>query len=153
MEEGTKKRNALEISEELARLGATMGIQSTLDQNVVSFSALTENLDASLDVFADVVLNPAFPGAEFNRVRNQRLAGIQREKAAPRSLAYRLFPPLLYGADHAYGLPLTGTGTEASVSALTRIALVDFHKTWFRPNNATLVVVGATTLESDRART
>jgi zinc protease len=60
---------------------------------------------------------------------------------------------LLYGADHAYGLPLTGTGTEASVSALTRIALVDFHKTWFRPNNATLVVVGATTLESDRART
>jgi zinc protease len=153
MEEDTKKRNALEISEELARLGATMGIQSTLDQNVVSFSALTENLDASLDVFADVVLNPAFPGAEFNRVRNQRLAGIQREKAAPRSLAYRLFPPLLYGADHAYGLPLTGTGTEASVSALTRIALVDFHKTWFRPNNATLVVVGATTLESDRART
>ena len=54
---------------------------------------------------------------------------------------------MLWGDDHAYGLPLTGTGTEASVAALTRDALADFHHTWFRPNNATLVVVGATSLD------
>ncbi|HJP33464.1 MAG TPA: insulinase family protein [Candidatus Latescibacteria bacterium] len=76
MEEGTKKRSALEISDELAMLGATLSMRSTLDQNVVSFSALKENLDASLDVMADVVLSPAFPQDEFDRVQKQRLAGI-----------------------------------------------------------------------------
>ena len=146
MEEGTKKRSSLEISEELAMLGATLSMQSTLDQNVVSFSALKENLDASLDILADVVLNPAFPQVEFQRVQKQRIASIQREKATPRNLMYRLFPPLLFGTDHAYGLPLTGTGTETSVADLTRDDLIDFHRTWFRPNNATLVIVGATTL-------
>ena len=129
MEEGTKKRSSLEISEELAMLGATLSMQSTLDQNVVSFSALKENLDASLDILADVVLNPAFPQVEFQRVQKQRIAGIQREKATPRNLMYRLFPPLLFGDDHAYGLPLTGTGTESSVADLTRDALIDFHRT------------------------
>lgn len=146
MEEGTSSRDALQISDELATLGATFGVRSSLDQNVVTLSALKDNLDASLDVFADIVLHPAFPADQFERVRSQRLAAIQREKAAARSLAMRLYPPLLFGDGHAYGLPLTGTGTEASIAAMTRGALAAFHKTWFRPNNATLVVVGATTL-------
>ena len=61
-------------------------------------------------------------------------------------MGLRVFPALLYGKGHAYGNPLTGSGTEASVSKLTRDDLVKFHHTWFRPNNATLVVVGDTTL-------
>ena len=57
-------------------------------------------------------------------------------------MALRVFPLILYGDDHAYGIPLTGSGTEAAVSGLTRQDLSDFHSTWARPNNATLVVVG-----------
>lgn len=147
LDEGTKKRTALEISDELAMLGATLSKQSTLDQNVITLSALKENLDASLDIYADVLLNPTFPQVEFDRVRQQRLAAIEREKTSPRSLGRRLYPPLLWGSDHAYGLPQTGTGTEASVSAMTRETLADFHRTWFRPNNATLVIVGDTSLD------
>ncbi|MFH1568722.1 MAG: pitrilysin family protein [Gemmatimonadota bacterium] len=146
MDEGTARRSALQISDQLAALGADLGTGSNLDLSYVTLSALNQNLDASLDLFADVVLNPAFPPAEFERLKKQQLAGIQREKATPFQMALRVFPPLLYGTDHAYGLPLTGSGTETSVAGLTRDDLAAFHRTWFRPNNATLVVAGATTL-------
>jgi zinc protease len=61
-------------------------------------------------------------------------------------MALRVFPVLLYGSGHAYGIPLTGSGTEESVAKLTRDNLAQFHRTWFKPNNASLIVVGATTL-------
>jgi zinc protease len=146
MDEGTRTRSALQISEELAQLGATLGTGSNLDMSFVSMSALRENLERSMAVFADVTLNPAFPQTDFERLRRQQLAGIAREKVTPIQMALRVFPGLLYGANHAYGNPLTGSGTEASVQSLTRDDLVRFHQTWLRPNNATLVVVGNTTL-------
>ena len=61
-------------------------------------------------------------------------------------MALRVLPRLIYGEKHAYGTPLTGSGTAASVSKLTRDDAARFHATWFKPNNATLVVVGDTTL-------
>ena len=61
-------------------------------------------------------------------------------------MALRIIPGLIYGPGHAYGNPLTGSGTVASVGRMTREDLVKFHDTWFRPNNATLIVVGDTTL-------
>jgi len=73
---------------------------------------LKENLDPALDIFADVVLNPSFPQADFQRQQRQRLARIQREKVQPVQMALRVFPQLLYGANHAYGNPLTGSGTK-----------------------------------------
>ena len=67
-------------------------------------------------------------------------------------MALRVLPRLLYGDKHAYGKPLTGSGTEESVSKLTRDDLARFHATWFKPNNATLVVVGDTTLAEIQPR-
>ena len=147
MDEGTKKRSALQISEDLALLGANLSTGSNLDNSTVHFSALKANLDASLDIFADVVLHPSFPEADFQRLKRQTLAQIQREKVTPVQMALRVFSKLLYGKGHAYGNPLTGSGTEASVQKMTRKDLVKFHDTWVRPNNATLVVVGATTMK------
>jgi zinc protease len=60
-------------------------------------------------------------------------------------MALRALPPVLFGRDHAYGVPLTGSGTEETVAAMAREDMAQFHQTWFRPNNATLVVVGDTT--------
>ena len=146
LDEGTKTRTALQISEELALLGASLGSGSNLDLSTVSLSALKSNLDASLNIFADVILNPSFPKEDFQRLQKQRIAGIQREKVTPIQMALRVMPKIIYGDDHAYGNPLTGSGTEQSVMAITREDLVKFHKTWLKPNNATLVVVGATTM-------
>ncbi len=147
LDEGTRTRTALEISDELARLGAYFGAGSGIDASGVSISALKENLDDSLELFADVVLNPAFPQNELDRLRKARLAQIKQEKTQPIGIALRVLPALMYGRDHAYSLPLTGSGTEESVARITRDSLVDYHQTWFRPNNATMIVVGDTTMD------
>ncbi len=147
LDEGTKTRTALQISEELQMLGASLGTGTGLDVCTVSLNALKDQLQPSLEIFADVVLNPSFPAEEFERLQKQTLARIQREKVTPVQMALRVFPGLLYGRDHAYGNPLTGSGTEASVSGMTRADMVQFHRTWFKPNNATLVIVGDITLQ------
>src|SRR6266480_2189535 len=146
LDEGTTRRTALQISDTLSQLGAELFTGSQLDVSSVSLSAMKDQLDPSLDLFADVVLNPSFPQADFQRQQRQRLARIQREKVQPVQMALRVFPQLLYGANHAYGNPLTGSGTEASVSGMTRDDLVRFHRTWFKPNHATLVIVGDVSL-------
>jgi zinc protease len=146
IDEGTRTRNSIEISDALSSLGAEMSASSNLDLSTVQLSAIKTNLDASLELFADVILNPSFPEADFEREKQQQLARIQREKVAPEATALRVMPALLYGGGHAYGNPMTGSGTEASVAKLTREDLVKFHENWFRPNNATLIVAGDTTL-------
>jgi zinc protease len=144
--DGTRTRDALKISDELESLGATLKGSSNLDLSFVSLSALTAKLDASLDLFADVVLNPSFPENEVKREQKLVLAGIEREQNAPTTLALRLLPELLYGNGHPYANPLTGSGTKESVAKLTREDLIKFHDSWLRPGNSTLVVVGDTTL-------
>ncbi len=152
LDEGTRTRDALRISDELERLGAELSAGSNLDMSSVNLSALRANLDPSLELYADVILNPSFPGKEFDRLKKQQLAAIKREKTQPFSMALRVFPRLMYGEGHAYGLPLTGSGTEASVQSLSVDELKDFHSTWFKPNNATLVVVGDITMAELRPK-
>jgi zinc protease len=152
LDEGTTRLNALQISDTLLQLGAQLSTGSQLDVSRVALSVLKENLDPALGVFADVVLNPSFPQADFQRQQRQRLARIQREKVQPVQMALRVFPQLLYGTNHAYGNPLTGSGTEASVSGMTREDLVRFHRTWFKPNHATLVIVGDVSLAEIQPR-
>jgi zinc protease len=143
---GTSTRTALQISDQLAMLGAELQASANLDLSTVSLSALKTKLDPSLELFADVILNPVFPEEDFKRQQKQQLVAIEREQNTPVQMALRVFPGLLYGPGHAYGNPLTGSGTKASVSKLAREDLVKFHQTWFRPNNATLIVAGDTTL-------
>ena len=152
LSEGTRERSSLEISDQLQRLGANLTAGSNLDLSYVGMSALKENLEDSLDLYADVILNPAFPESDFARRRQQQLAGIQREKVTPVQMALRVLPELLYGDDHAYSLPLTGSGTTESVTAMTTADLRKFHETWFKPNNATLVVVGDITMAEIQPR-
>jgi zinc protease len=147
LDEGTKTRDTLEISDDLARLGATLNTAADLDSSYASLNALKSKLDESLAVFADVVLNPSFPDDEFKRLQKQTLAAIQREKTEPSTMAMRIFPTLLYGKEHAYGNPFTGSGTEANVAKLATSDLRKFYDTWMKPNNATMVIVGDTTLE------
>jgi zinc protease len=146
MDEGTAQRNALQISDQLAQLGANLATGSKLDVSSVSLEALKESLDASLEIYADVILHPSFPQPDFERLKKQRLAQIQQEKADPVGLALRVFPGLIYGPGHAYSNPWTGSGTEESTARIRRADLVRFHQAWFKPNHATMVVVGATTM-------
>ncbi len=146
LDEGTTSRSSIEISDQLQQLGAQLTTGSNLDLSFVVLSALRSNLDPSLDLFADVVLHPSFPETELGRLKQQTLAAIDQEGVRPFAMALRVLPKLIYGAGHAYANPLTGSGTKASVESITRDEVARWHSTWFKPGNATLVVVGDTTL-------
>jgi zinc protease len=152
LEQGTRTRTALQISEQLAQLGANLSVGANVDSLDARLSSLKTNLDSSLEIFADVVLNPSFPQADFLREQKQQLAAIEREKTEPVPMALRVLPGLIYGKGHPYSGPWTGSGTAASVSKLTREDMVRFHASWFKPNHATLMVVGDTTLAEIRPK-
>src|SRR5581483_6926616 len=139
---GTKRRTALEISDEVQMLGAQVSSGCNLDLSTVYLSALRATLDESLDLFSDIILNPEFPAEDFERQRTLQLAAIANEKVTPLQMALRALPPILFGHGHAYGTPLTGSGTEETLGSMKREDVVRFHSTWFKPNNSTLIVVG-----------
>jgi zinc protease len=146
LDEGTKTRSSLQIGDELDGIGARLGTGSNLDISSVTLNTLKIYLDKALAIYADVILNPMFPAEDFSRLQKQQIARIQREKVTPDQMALRVYSSILYGMDHAYGLPLTGSGSETSVAALKREDLIRFHNSWFKPNNATMIVVGDITL-------
>jgi zinc protease len=146
LDQGAGPRDALTLAAAIEAEGARISAGAGIDTAAVSLNALKDRLDPSLALFADVALRPRFETDEIERVRRQALAGIAQEKTRPQSIAYRLLPPLMYGADHAYAIPFTGTGTAESVAALSREDLVAFQRAWLRPDNATFIVVGAVTM-------
>ena len=146
LDEGTATRDALEIAAEAESLGAYISTGSNLDTSTASLSALKSKLEESLDLFSEVVREPSFPEDEIARLRKRWIANIQQEQNEPVQLALRVLPPIMYGEGHAYGIPFTGSGTEASINALGRDDLTQWHQTWIRPSNGTLFVVGDTTL-------
>jgi len=142
LDEGTENYDALEFAARAEELGAVISSGSSLDTSSIGLSALSVNLEDSLELLKEAILNPSFDESELERVRSNWLDQIAREKTEPYSLALRNLPPLLYGDNHPYGIPFTGSGTEESISALTADQLRAFHRTWIRPDNAQIVVVG-----------
>ncbi|HXW09975.1 MAG TPA: pitrilysin family protein [Steroidobacteraceae bacterium] len=147
LDEGAGQFDALGLADRVERLGADLSAGSALDTSFVAVSTLTEKLEPSLQLLADVVRRPTFPTAEIERIRKEWIAGIAREKTSPDALALRVLPPVMYGDGHPYAIPFSGSGTEESVAALTREDLVDFHRQVLRPDNVTLIVTGAVTPE------
>jgi zinc protease len=145
LDEGAGKLDSLAIADRAERLGAQITSAAGLDTAFAAVSMLTDQADPSLALLADVVRRPRFPEHEIERVRKEWIAGIAREKMSPDSLALRVLPPLLYGAGHPYAIPFSGSGTEASVSALTRDDLATYQRDFLRPDNATIIVTGAVT--------
>lgn len=142
MEEGTTSLTSVQIAEQQERLGANVGVGGGRDRSSVSLSAVNPNLDASLDLMADITKNPAFKTDDIERIRVQQLTAIDREESSPGSVATNALPPLLFGDTHPYGRGLSGNGTKQSVAAITRDDLVNFHQSWMRPENTTIFAVG-----------
>ena len=144
LDEGTKTRTVKEIREQFELLGANYGAGAGTNQAFVFLGALKANLDASLTVWSDVVMNPVFPATTLERVKKERLAAIAQQKNSPEGLRSRLLGPVLYGSKHPYGNP--STGTEARVAALKQEDLKACHQAWFKPGSTTLLVGGDITM-------
>jgi predicted Zn-dependent peptidase len=142
LDEGAAGLTGPQIAEARERLGANIGAGAGPDQTSLTLDALKPNLGASLQLFSDLARRPDFPPAEIERVRGQVLTGIAQELSDPGTITRRLLPVELYGANHPYGVPGTGTGTVEGVKAVGRDDLVAWQKHWLRPDKATIFVVG-----------
>lgn len=109
--------------------------------HVTSFSteSLSEDFPQMLTLLADVLRHPVFPAEQVERVRNQWLVRLQEREQNTRSVAYRRFNEMIYGA-HPYGLP--NAGYPETIRVLSREDLVDFHARRYTPNGAIVVVSG-----------
>ncbi|MFZ5636179.1 MAG: M16 family metallopeptidase [Pseudomonadota bacterium] len=147
LDEGAGDYSAIAFGNRAEALGANLSAGASLDGASAGLSALKQNLDPSLALYADMLRRPRFEQAEIDRVKANWIAGIKQEKARPNGAATRVLPPLLYGEGHPYAIPFSGTGTEASIASLSRDDLQGYHARWVRPDNATLLIVGDTTLK------
>ena len=139
LDEGTERQTAQQIAEEKERLGASLTTAGGIDRSTVTMSALTANLQPSLDLMNDVVQHAAFKAEEVERIRSQLLTGIQQAKTDPNGIASRALPTLLYGPAHPYGA--TASGNEETVKGFSRDQLIGFREAWLRPDNARLFIV------------
>ena len=137
--EGTANRTALQIADQAAFLGIQLNASSSWERSTIALHAPTAQLDSALALFSDVALRPAFPAADLERVRKVRLTALQQLRDRAPAIADRAFASAVFG-DHPYGRPLAGT--EGSVASITREDVQRFYTTYYRPNNATLLVVG-----------
>ncbi len=152
LDEGAGQYDTIAFGNRAESLGANIGTGASLDAAAASLSALSENLDDSMALFADVVRRPRFDEKEVERVRATWLAGIKQEKTRPGSLASRALLPALYGPGHPYAIPASGSGDEASIAALTVADMKAWYQQQLRPDAATVVVVGDTTLPAITAQ-
>ena len=146
LNQGTKTRSAVDISNQLQEIGTTLNTSSGWDSSNVAMQTLTKNLDRSLEIFSDVLLNPTFPENELKTTRDRTLVSFRQRRANPNAIANIVYSSLLYGKDHPYGNSLSGD--EKSIASIQREDLMKFYETYYRPNNSVLIVVGDTDMKT-----
>ena len=140
LREGTTTRTSPQIADQLSFLGASLTTASGWDMTQVGLHTPTAQIDSALALFADVVQHPSFPQKEVDRLKKQRLTELLQAKDRARDIADRVFASVLYGNAHPYGH--AAVGTEETTKSITRADAKGFYDTYYRPNNATLIVVG-----------
>ena len=140
IDEGTKTRSALDISNQLAAIGARLSTGADWDTTNLNLLTLTKHLDRALEIYTDVIMHPSFPENELKLQRSSRLAMLLQQRDNANSIANVVYASLLYGREHPYGHSLIGN--EPSVRAVTGEDTRRFYETYYRPNNAALLVVG-----------
>ena len=136
---GTKSRSAAKIAEELDFMGASLSFAGGDDFATVGLTVLKKDLGPALELLQDILMNPTFPAAEVALKKNQFKAALASAEDEPKVLASRAFFKDLYGP-FPYNHPVMGT--PQGLTAITRQDLIAFHRTYYRPNNTVLSVVG-----------
>jgi zinc protease len=142
IDEGTKTKSSLEIADAFDFLGAQFSASASFDGSFLSVLFLKEHLEKTFELFSDVLLNPTFPQNEFERLQKELLTSLSQQKDRPQTVATNVFNKILY-ENHPYGNQISGDST--SVTNLSVNDIENFYKTYYLPNNATLIFVGAIT--------
>lgn len=143
LDEGAGSRSSLDLADAIEFLGANLSTGSSFDASAVRMSVPVSKLGDALPLMADVALRPTFPAAELDRLRKERLTGLLQARDNPAALIQLAFPRMVFGPTHRYGT--SANGLPATIEALTVDDLKAFYNSHFRPDNATLLVVGDVT--------
>lgn len=137
MTEGAGGKTATQIAAQTEALGADLSAGGGAEFTSVTLNVLSSNLDPAIGLMADVALRPAFDAEELDRVRDQAIDGFKVSLSEPGSVAGYVVAPAVWT-----GTPFGDIATPTTLGALTRDDLAAFHKRWFRPDNAVLVIAG-----------
>ena len=150
LREGTKTRTTLQMAQELETLAANVGTSSglTAQTATISGNALTENFDRVFDIATDVLMNPTFPAEEWDRLKARTKSGLLQQRANPGFLAQEHYARIMYG-DHPGGRITT---TPAMLDAITRDAMVEWHRTKYVPDHALIAFAGDISLAEARKK-
>ena len=141
MDEGTKKYSSLDFAEAQERLGSGIYYGSSIDTTYASLSSMKVNLEATLDLFKEGLLNPIFPQAELDKVKKRWLDSIDQQLNNPGSVANRKIRGLVYGEGHPYAKE-SSSGLKETVEQFTREDLIQMHSLLTNPSDSTFIVTG-----------
>jgi zinc protease len=136
---GTRRRTALEISETLDFIGASLSSDCSEDLASISMTILKKDLATGLEVLAEILTESSFPQEEIDRRKQSIIASIKAREENPGDIAQKRFQAALY-PESPFGRPVEGT--EASVSLIPQASLIDFYQRHYRPNRTIMAVVG-----------
>jgi zinc protease len=145
---GTSTYSVTTFREALDFMGASLNSRAGRDNTTLGLRVLKRDLDKGFDLFMEALTQPTFPQEEIQRQVGKTIAAIQSEEDRPGRIARKAFQRTLF-SNNPYGHPVKGT--KESLSRITREAVLQFHKTYYHPNNAILAVVGDITIEEVRA--
>ena len=143
MMEGTANKTPLELEEEIEMLGARINMYTTRESIVISANCLVRNFDETLALVEEILLEPRWDEEEFSRIKIKTINEIKRSDANPNVVAGRVYNKILYGENHIFSYPISGT--VASVKAITIEDLKTFYYKNFSPSISNFHIVGAIT--------
>jgi zinc protease len=146
LDEGAGTRNSLELADALEFLGANLATTSSFDYSAIRLSVPVSKLADALPLMADVTLRPTFPATDLDRLKKERLTALLQARDNPGALIQIAFPRVVFGPTHRYGT--SANGLPAAIESFTVEDLQTFYRAHYRPDNATLLVVGDVTAAS-----
>lgn len=143
LDEGAGTRSALDLADAIEFLGANLSTTSSFDASAIRMSVPVSKLTEALPLMADVALRPSFPTSELERLKKERLTGLLQARDNVSALVQIAFPRIVFGPTHRYGTP--ANGLPPAIESFTVEAVREYYGAHYRPDNATLVVVGDVT--------
>ncbi len=137
---GTVSMPADKMNEDLEFMAASVETSIDRESGSAGLSTLKKDIDKGLKIFADVLMNPAFPEDKIRMRKDEVIESIRRENDNPAQITHREFRKIVYDGKHPYSRKVEGT--LETIEKITRDDMVAFHKRFFHPNNIILGISG-----------
>ncbi len=140
LNEDTKKYSSEDFSTELEKLGSSISVYNTTDAIVFSMQSLVKNMDKTIALFEERILNPVFNEDDFKRIKVQQIERIKNSSKSASSVASNVYALLNYGDNQIFGFP--STGTLATVENINLDDVINYYSQYFTSDEGKVIVVG-----------